>query len=59
MRAKRTDDKVQPLVGDGTAKKTKVFQGGVYCVKCGAFLGMTCDPFRAAQCDTCFPVANG
>ena len=36
-------------------KKTKIINSDVYCSKCGRFLGMTCDPFREAYCEKCFP----
>lgn len=36
-------------------KRTIVKNGDVYCIKCGCFLGMTCDPFRPEYHDNCFP----
>ena len=31
-------------------EKIKIVNSDVYCSKCGEYLGMTCDPFRASEC---------
>ena len=36
-------------------KRTKIINSDVYCIKCGKFLGATCDPFRDNFCKECFP----
>lgn len=37
---------------------TESKNGDVYCIKCGEFLGMTCDPFRDSYHEKCFPNIN-
>ena len=39
---------------DTKEKRTKVVNSDVCCIKCGKFLGMTCDPFRESYCKECF-----
>ena len=36
-------------------KKVKIIDSSAYCIKCGEFLGMICDPFAKGKCDKCFP----
>ena len=35
-------------------QKVKMINSDVYCIKCGKYLGMTCDPF-IGECEKCFP----
>ena len=35
-------------------KKIKIIDGGVYCAKCGVFLGSLDDPFTNKHCLECF-----
>jgi hypothetical protein len=35
--------------------RTRVVRSDVYCAKCDAFLGMTCDPFAPFFHEACYP----
>ncbi len=37
-------------------KKYKIFNGDMYCAKCGDFLGAICNPFVSGNCEVCFPL---